>query len=93
MLYEVITMAVNELRVGQSEVVICGGADVMNDIFMYMCFSKTPALSFSGDCRPFDARADGTMLGEGLGFVITSYSIHYTKLYDTTGDPTWSRSC
>ena len=40
-----------------------------NDIFMYMCFSKTPALSPSGDCRPFSDQADGTMLGEGLGMV------------------------
>lgn len=33
---------------------------------MYMCFSKTPALSRSGDCRPFSDAADGTMLGEAL---------------------------
>jgi len=29
---------------------------------MYMCFSKTPALSPSGEARPFDAEADGTIL-------------------------------
>ena len=34
---------------------------------MYMCFSKTPALSPTGDARPFDAAGDGTILGEGLG--------------------------
>ncbi|MEN8197914.1 MAG: acyltransferase domain-containing protein, partial [Pseudomonadota bacterium] len=38
-----------------------------NDILMYMCFSKTPAFSPSGDCRPFSDRADGTIIGEGLG--------------------------
>ena len=37
---------------------------------MYMCFSKTPALSPTGDARPFDAEADGTILGEGLGVVV-----------------------
>jgi 3-oxoacyl-(acyl-carrier-protein) synthase len=62
-------MAVNELALGQSDLVITGGVDAMNDIFMYMCFSKTPALSPSGDCRPFSDKADGTMLGEGLGMV------------------------
>ena len=62
-------MAVNELTVGQSELVICGGCDTMNDIFMFMCFSKTPALSPTGDCRPFSEESDGTMLGEGLGMV------------------------
>ena len=47
--------------------VITGGVDTFNDIFMYMCFSKTPALSPTGDCRPFGDQADGTILGEGLG--------------------------
>ncbi len=64
-----LSMAVNELHLGQSDLVICGGCDTMNDIFMYMCFSKTPALSPTGDCRPFSDQADGTMLGEGLGMV------------------------
>ncbi|MEO0444394.1 MAG: acyltransferase domain-containing protein, partial [Pseudomonadota bacterium] len=32
---------------------------------MFMCFSKTPALSKSGDARPFSNKADGTILGEG----------------------------
>src|SRR6185437_6861299 len=41
-----------------------------NDIFMYMCFSKTPALSPTGEARPFDAEADGTILGEGLGVLV-----------------------
>jgi acyl transferase domain-containing protein len=61
-----LSMAVNELLVGESDLVITGGVDTMNDIFMYMCFSKTPALSRSGDCKPFSADSDGTMLGEGM---------------------------
>ncbi|MFT7580587.1 MAG: polyketide-type polyunsaturated fatty acid synthase PfaA, partial [Myxococcota bacterium] len=64
-----LSMGVNELRLGTSDVVVTGGVDTLNDIFMYMCFSKTPALSPSGDCRPFSDQADGTMLGEGLGMV------------------------
>ncbi|AKF05205.1 type I polyketide synthase [Sandaracinus amylolyticus] len=67
--FSALSMAVNELSVGQSDLVIAGGCDTMNDIFMYMCFSKTPALSASGDCRPFSDKADGTMLGEGLGML------------------------
>ncbi len=62
-----LSMAINELQLGHSDMVIAGGVDTLNDIFMYMCFSKTPALSPSGDCRPFSDQADGTMLGEGLG--------------------------
>ena len=64
-----LSMAVNELHLGDSDMVITGGVDTMNDIFMFMCFSKTPALSMSGDCRPFSDSADGTMLGEGIGMV------------------------
>jgi acyl transferase domain-containing protein len=64
-----LAMAANELHLGDSDLVITGGVDTMNDAFMYMCFSKTPALSPTGDCRPFSDRADGTMLGEGLGMV------------------------
>jgi acyl transferase domain-containing protein/NADP-dependent 3-hydroxy acid dehydrogenase YdfG len=58
--------AVNELSLGQADLVLTGGVDTLNDILMYMCFSKTPALSPSGDCRPFSDAADGTILGEGL---------------------------
>ncbi|MGI5864885.1 MAG: SDR family NAD(P)-dependent oxidoreductase, partial [Myxococcales bacterium] len=64
-----VAMAVSELYLGDSDMVITGGVDTLNDIFMYMCFSKTPALSPSGDCRPFSDGADGTMLGEGIGMV------------------------
>ncbi|MDX9735410.1 MAG: beta-ketoacyl synthase N-terminal-like domain-containing protein, partial [Thermoanaerobaculia bacterium] len=64
-----LSMAVAELQLGHSDLVITGGVDTLNDIFMFLCFSKTPALSPSGDCRPFSDQADGTMLGEGLGMV------------------------
>ncbi|MEC7986195.1 MAG: beta-ketoacyl synthase N-terminal-like domain-containing protein, partial [Myxococcota bacterium] len=64
--FSAVAMAVNELYLGDSDLVLAGGTDTMNDIFMHMCFSKTPALSKSGDCRPFSDQADGTLLGEGL---------------------------
>jgi len=67
--FAALSMAVNELYLGDSDMVIAGGVDTMNDIFMYMCFSKTPALSLSEDIRPFSDQADGTMLGEGIGMV------------------------
>jgi len=64
-----VSMAIRELQAGTSNLVITGGVDALNDTFMYMCFSQTPALSPTGDCRPFSADADGTMLGEGIGMV------------------------
>ena len=65
-----IHMAAMELSLGRCDMAISGGVDTFNNIFMYMCFSKTPALSASGDSRPFSAAADGTMLGEGVGIVV-----------------------
>ncbi len=63
-------LAILELSSGRSDMAVTGGIDTFNDIFMYTCFSKTPALSPSGHARPYDADSDGTTLGEGLGIVV-----------------------
>ena len=65
-----IHLAALELWTGRSDMVVTGGIDTFNDIFMFMCFSKTPALSASGDSRPFSNEADGTILGEGVGMLV-----------------------
>lgn len=65
-----IHMASLELTAGRSDMAIAGGLDTFNDIFMYMCFSKTPALSPTGNSRPFALGGDGTILGEGMGAII-----------------------
>jgi polyketide-type polyunsaturated fatty acid synthase PfaA len=62
-------MAIGELRAGRADTVLTGGVDALNDVLMFMCFSQTPALSPTGDCRPFSDQADGTMLGEGVGML------------------------
>jgi acyl transferase domain-containing protein/NADP-dependent 3-hydroxy acid dehydrogenase YdfG len=61
-----ISSGVNELAVGQADLVVVGGVDTLNDPIMYTCFSKTPVLSPTGDCRPFSDAADGMVLGEGI---------------------------
>jgi acyl transferase domain-containing protein len=63
-------LAALELETGRADVVLTGGVDTFNDVFMFTCFSKTPALSPTGDARPFDREGDGTILGEGLGMVV-----------------------
>ncbi len=65
-----IHLAALELATGRADLVLTGGVDTFNDIFMFTCFSKTPALSPTGNARPFDANGDGTILGEGLGMVV-----------------------
>lgn len=64
-----VSMAMQELQLGKTDLVITGGADAHNDILTFMLFSKTTALSPSGDCRPFSDAADGTILGDGVGMV------------------------
>lgn len=61
-----LSAALGELTLGRADMVLTGGVDTLTDPGMYLFFSKTPALSPTGDCRPFAENADGTMLGEGL---------------------------
>jgi len=68
--FSALHLAGMELTTGAADMVVTGGVDTFNDIFMYTCFSKTPALSASGNAKPFDVSADGTILGEGLGLVV-----------------------
>ncbi|UCD79370.1 MAG: SDR family NAD(P)-dependent oxidoreductase [Desulfobacterales bacterium] len=63
-------LAMLELMSGRSDMVVTGGVDTLNDIFMHMCFSKTLTLSATGDARPFSKDADGTVLGEGIGMLV-----------------------
>jgi acyl transferase domain-containing protein/NAD(P)H-dependent flavin oxidoreductase YrpB (nitropropane dioxygenase family)/NADP-dependent 3-hydroxy acid dehydrogenase YdfG len=65
-----IDMAVKELVSGSSDMVLCGGADLHNSINDYLLFASVHALSPTGQCHTFDAKADGIVLGEGVGCVI-----------------------
>lgn len=64
-----LSAGVNELALHQADLVLTGGVDATNNPLMYVCFSKTPALSPTGDVRPFADDADGTMLGEGVAMI------------------------
>ncbi len=63
-------LAISDLEQGRSDMVITGGVDTDNSPFMYMCFSKTPALTPNSHARPFDADSDGILIGEGLGMLV-----------------------
>ena len=65
-----INLAILELEAGRSDMVVTGGIDTLNDIFMHMCFAKTQILSPTGDAKPFSRKADGTVLGEGVGLLV-----------------------
>ncbi|WP_420803297.1 SDR family NAD(P)-dependent oxidoreductase [Streptomyces spiramyceticus] len=63
-------LACKQLRDGDSDMALCGGADVHNGINDYLMFASVRALSPTGKCRPFDAAADGIALGEGVACVV-----------------------
>ncbi|MDR2340406.1 MAG: phosphopantetheine-binding protein, partial [Deltaproteobacteria bacterium] len=65
-----VSQAILALRSKRCDMVVSGGVDTFNDPFMFSCFSKTPALSRTGEARAFDQAGDGTMLGEGIGVVL-----------------------
>ncbi len=65
-----IYQGVNELEAKRSNFVLAGGVDTVQGPFGFMCFSKTQALSPSGQCNTFDAGADGIVISEGIGMVV-----------------------
>lgn len=65
-----IDMACKELAAGTSDLVVSGGADLHNSANDYLLFASVHALSPTGQCRTFDAKADGIALGEGVAAVV-----------------------
>ncbi|MGW5316095.1 beta-ketoacyl synthase N-terminal-like domain-containing protein [Nocardia thailandica] len=61
-----IRTAIAELQDGRADMMITGGVDTENTIFIYLCFSKVGALSPTGRISPFSDQANGTLLGEGI---------------------------
>ena len=61
--------AVKAILGGEADMVLCGGADRSMDPGTYVKFSKIGALSAHGS-TPFDARADGFVMGEGVAILL-----------------------
>jgi len=66
--------ALHIIRYGAAEVMICGAADAVMSPIAFAGFSNMKALTPNPDpetaCRPFDARRDGFVMGEGAGIVV-----------------------
>ncbi len=65
-----VKFAVDELVSGNMDVMLCGGANLDNSPVTYMSFTKTPACSKTGKIKPFDASADGMVIGDGVGIMV-----------------------
>ena len=69
-----VDLAVKELVQATSDLVVCGAVDLHNGLNDYLAFSAVHALSPGGQCRTFDASADGIVLGEGVAALCSSGS-------------------
>jgi 3-oxoacyl-[acyl-carrier-protein] synthase II len=62
--------AMRMIQYGDADAVVCGGAEATLTEFGYACFNALQALSPTGISRPFDARRDGFVMGEGAGMLV-----------------------
>jgi len=56
------------IRHGKADVILAGGLDTVNE-FIFSGFHSLGALSYT-ECRPFDRRRDGMVIGEGAGILV-----------------------
>jgi len=61
---------VQELNSGRCDMVIAGGVHTGQNAAFWSIFSQLGALSRQEKIKPFDAAADGLIIGEGCGFVV-----------------------
>src|SRR5262249_29700321 len=62
--------AADELLAGRADAMLAGGVSRPECLYTQMGFSQLRALSPSGRCSPFDARADGLIVGEGSAIFV-----------------------
>jgi acyl transferase domain-containing protein len=63
-------LAVDELLAGRADAMLAGGLCRPDAMYTQMGFAQLRALSPTGRCAPFDARADGLVVGEGAGLFL-----------------------
>lgn len=68
--YFALELAVRELQEHRADAMLAGGVSRPDSLFTSMGFSQLRALSPTGRCSPFDARADGLVVGEGAAMFL-----------------------
>jgi thioester reductase-like protein len=63
-------LACNSLRLGESQVALAGGVNVMMMPETMVTLAKAKMLAADGRCKTFDASADGYGRGEGCGMLV-----------------------
>jgi len=64
-----VKLACDMLHDHRCDAVLAGGVSRPDCLYTQVGFSQLRALSVSGRCAPFDARADGLVVGEGVGIL------------------------
>lgn len=62
--------AVQSLRLGESNLAVVGGANLILSPELHICFARAGMLSRTGKCRTFDKAADGYVRAEACGVVV-----------------------
>jgi 3-oxoacyl-[acyl-carrier-protein] synthase II len=62
--------ALRMIQYGDADAAVAGGAEATLTEFGFACFNSMQALSPTGTSRPFDARRDGFVMGEGAGVLV-----------------------
>lgn len=65
-----IHLACQSLRLGECNLALAGGVNLMLSPEVTIAMSQMQALAPDGRCKTFDATADGTSRGEGCGIII-----------------------
>jgi 3-oxoacyl-[acyl-carrier-protein] synthase II len=62
--------ALRMIQYGDADAAVAGGSEATLTEFGFACFNAMQALSPTGTSRPFDARRDGFVMGEGAGILV-----------------------
>jgi 3-oxoacyl-[acyl-carrier-protein] synthase II len=62
--------ALRMIQYGDADAAVAGGSEATLTPFSIACFESMQALSPTGTSRPFDARRDGFVMGEGAGALV-----------------------
>ena len=65
-----VDLAVQDLRAGKVDFAMAGGVHIFTNVPFLMVFGALKALSPTSQVRPYDANADGTIPGEGVGLLV-----------------------
>ena len=65
-----IKLACDRLHDGRADVMLAGGVNHADDLFLHIGFCALNAMSRTGQSRPFHQGADGLIPAEGAGFVV-----------------------